>query len=95
MQGTVRIDAINTNHWLIDRFMAQITRIAEINASLFVDRNIVRGIQLTSLKQSRNDPGLAGLHVRLSHTATTVVGSFGHNHVASRVKFNAIRHTAR
>ena len=75
--------------------MTQIARIAEIDASLFVDRNIVGGIQLTPIKQSRNDLGLAGLHVSPSDSATTVVSPFGHNHVARRVKFNAIRHTAR
>ena len=39
----VRVDAIDADHRLVDRFVAEVSRIAEVDASLLVDRDVIGG----------------------------------------------------
>ena len=70
--------------------MPKISRIAEIDATFFVNRNVVRRIELLPFKQTSNDLCLASFHVRPRDFAATVVRTFGHDHVACRIELDTV-----
>ena len=81
MHFAIRIDTVHRLEGLIYGFVAEISRVAEVDSSLLVNRDVVRRIKRAAFEQARQDFGLAGLHVGASYTPTSEVGALGRKHV--------------
>ena len=59
----VGVDAVDGLHRLVDRLVAEVARIAEVDAALLVDGDVVGRVERPALEQAGDDVALAGLHV--------------------------------
>ena len=91
----VRVEPIDRLDRLLDRLLAQVTRIGEVDAALLVDREVVGRVERLALVEAAQDVALAGLHVGLGQAPAAEVGALGNDQVALGVELDAVRHAAR
>src|SRR5439155_24064851 len=90
----IGIDPVHAHYGLLDWFVAEVPGVAEVDATLLVDGEVVWRIERPPLEHARDDVAPSGFHVGASHSATAVVGPLGNDHVARRVELDAVRHAA-
>src|SRR6185295_11020281 len=95
LYGTIGIETVDGKTVLKDRLMTQVTWIAEIDASLLVDADIVERVVGPPVIETAEDVGLAGLHVGLDQHTAAVIGAQRRDHVAFAIELDAVRHPAR
>ena len=91
----VGVDAVDRLHRLVDRLVPEVARVAEVDAALLVDGDVVGRVERLALEQPGDDVALAGLHVGLGDAAAAEVGPLGREQVAVGVELEAVGHAAR
>ena len=90
MDRPVAVDPVHALDRLLDRLEPLVARVSEVDPSLLVDADPVRGVELPALVVGGQDHAPTGAHVGLGHPLAAVVGRFADHQVALGVEVHAV-----
>ena len=75
--------------------MPQVTWVTKVDATFFIDGNIVGRIESPSFVAVGNDVTHSGLHVGSNHAPTTMICTLTDQHIPFSVELDAVGHATR
>jgi hypothetical protein len=90
----IGVEAVDGHDGLFEGFVAEVAGVAEVDAALGVEGDVVGGVEGFAFEQAGEDDAFAGGEVGAGDAAAAVVGAFGGEEAALGVEFEAVGHAA-
>ena len=88
LDGPVGIDPVDAEDRLLDWFMAEISRICEVDMALPIDDQIIGSIEGAAITEASKDMAAAAGQIRTDDGAATEIGAAGDDHTAVGIEFD-------
>jgi len=90
----VGVETVNGHDGLVDGFVTKVAGIAEVDAALCVDGDVVGGVEWLTFEEAGEDDAFACGEVSAGDAATAVVGAFCDYEAALGIELETVGHPA-